>query len=52
MTQEDAASAAGIDVKRWQRLEAGEVNATVRTLCRVAKALKMTFWDLVSPARR
>lgn len=47
MTQEAAASRAGIDYKRWQRLEAGEVNATVRTLVRAAGALGTTFWELL-----
>ena len=48
-TQEAAASKAGIDVKRWQRIEAGEVNATIRTLVRVATALGMTVWELLGP---
>lgn len=46
LTQEEAAAAAEIDYKRWQRLEAGEVNATVRTLVRVAAALDVSFWEL------
>lgn len=50
LTQEAAAAAAGIDAKRWQRLEQGSVNATVRTLGRVAEALGMTFWALVGAA--
>jgi len=49
MTQEEAAAHAGIDYKRWQRLEAGDVNATVRTLVRVAAALEISFWGLVGP---
>jgi transcriptional regulator with XRE-family HTH domain len=48
MTQEDAAAAAGIDHKRWQRLEQGSVNPTVRTLSRVAMALGSTFWALLA----
>jgi len=48
LTQEEAASRAGIDYKRWQRLEAGEVNATVRTLVRAAKAVGTTFADLAT----
>lgn len=47
LTQEEAASRAGIDYKRLQRLEAGSVNPTVRTLDRVAKALGTDFWSLV-----
>jgi transcriptional regulator with XRE-family HTH domain len=50
LTQEDAAAAAGIDYKRWQELEAGRVNATMRTLVRVSGALGMTVWDLLGPA--
>ena len=48
LTQEDAAHRARIDYKRWQRLESGDVNATVRTLVRVAKALGVDFWTLVT----
>ncbi len=48
LTQEDAAHRAGIDVKRWQRLEYGEVNVTVRTLVRVAAACKTEFWTLLA----
>ena len=49
MTQEEAAAAAGMDYKRWQRLEEGVVNPTVRTLARVAKALGTDFWMLLAP---
>jgi transcriptional regulator with XRE-family HTH domain len=52
MTQEDAAHAAGIDYKRWQRLEQGSVNPTVKTLERAALALGMSFWDLVATPPR
>jgi transcriptional regulator with XRE-family HTH domain len=45
-TQEQAASDAGIDYKRWQRLESGTVNATVKTLNRAAGAVGVSFWDL------
>jgi transcriptional regulator with XRE-family HTH domain len=47
ITQEDAAHAAGIDYKRWQRLEAGEVNPTIKTLARVADAIGTDFWSLL-----
>jgi transcriptional regulator with XRE-family HTH domain len=43
ITQEQAAARAGIDVKRWQRLENGSVNATLRTLLRVARALDVSI---------
>ena len=47
LTQEAAASLAGIDWRRWQRLERGTVNPTVSTLLRVAQALGLDFWQLV-----
>jgi transcriptional regulator with XRE-family HTH domain len=49
LTQEQAASDSGIDYKRWQRLEEGSVNPTVKTLHRVAAALDIPFWDLFGP---
>ena len=49
LSQEDAAHRAGIDYKRWQRLETGRVNPTVRTLVRVSGALKTDLWTLLSP---
>lgn len=39
-TQEDVAHASGIAVRHYQKLEAGELNVTIRTLVRVAKALR------------
>jgi transcriptional regulator with XRE-family HTH domain len=48
LTQEQAAEKAGIDYKRWQRLEQGQVNPTVRTLVRVASALGTNFWALLA----
>lgn len=47
LTQEQAAHEAGIDAKRFQRLELGQVNATINTLARVARALGLTFWALL-----
>lgn len=41
ITQEEAANRAGIDYKRWQRLEQGTVNPTVATLARIAAALRV-----------
>lgn len=52
LTQEEAAAASGIDYKRWQRIEAGSVNCTIRTLVRVADALGVGFWDLTERPRR
>jgi transcriptional regulator with XRE-family HTH domain len=48
ITQEAAAATAGIDHKRWQRLEQGTVNPTARTLVRVAMAVGLTFWGLLA----
>jgi transcriptional regulator with XRE-family HTH domain len=47
LTQEEAASRAAIDYKRWQRLEQGVVNPTVTTLARVAQAMDTNFWTLL-----
>lgn len=47
-TQEQAAHRAGMDYKRWQRLEAGEVNATVRTLIRAALAVEVDLPRLLA----
>jgi transcriptional regulator with XRE-family HTH domain len=47
LTQEEAAHTAGIDYKRWQRLERGAVNPTVKTLARSAEAMGSSCWDLV-----
>jgi transcriptional regulator with XRE-family HTH domain len=46
MSQEDAAAASGIDYKRIQRIEAGSVNITVKTLVRLTSALGTTVWRL------
>ena len=47
LTQEEAASRAGLDARRWQRIEQGVVNLTVRTMARVSSALDVSFWDLL-----
>jgi len=47
LTQEQAAHKAGIDYKRWQRLEGGTVNATLRTLLRVAETLEVNVWAML-----
>lgn len=54
LTQEAVASRTGIDYKRYQRLEQGVVNATIRTLARVAAAVGSNVWDLltVKPRRQ
>jgi transcriptional regulator with XRE-family HTH domain len=47
LSQEEAAARAGIDDKRWQKLEAGTVNPTVKTLYRVARTLGLDFLELL-----
>ena len=47
LTQEKAAAEAGIGYKRYQRIEGGGVNLTLRTLHRVAKALGTDLSALV-----
>lgn len=47
ISQEAAAAEAGIEPKRYQRLELGSVNATLNTLVRVAAALKTDFWTMI-----
>jgi hypothetical protein len=46
------AARAGIDYKRYQRIEQGSVNTTVRTLDRIAAAMELEFWQLMGPAAR
>lgn len=41
-TQEQAAEACGIAVRHFQKIEAGDVNMTVATLVRVAKAFRVS----------
>lgn len=54
LTQEALAARADIDYRRYQRLEQGRVNATFRTLVRIASALRVTVWELLAgtPAGR
>ena len=52
LTQEEAAARANIDYKRWQRLEYGEVNPTATTLLRVADAVEVDVWRLLTPAKK
>jgi transcriptional regulator with XRE-family HTH domain len=47
LTQEQVAAHAGIGYKRYQELERGKVNMTVRTLVRISGALGLDFWELV-----
>jgi transcriptional regulator with XRE-family HTH domain len=52
LTQEEASARAEIDYKRYQRIEAGSVNVTVKTLVRIASAFEITFLGLFSEPRR
>ena len=52
LTQEDASDRSGIDYKRWQRLEAGQVNPTIKTLVRVAEALEIDVWVMLEGKTR
>jgi transcriptional regulator with XRE-family HTH domain len=47
LSQEEAAGRAKIGYKRWQEIEGARVNATIRTLARMAAALDVDFWDIV-----
>lgn len=45
----DAAERAGMHWRLWQKIEAGDTNATLQTLVRLAKALGVDAADLLSP---
>ena len=46
LTQESAAQAMEMSTRHFQKLEAGQLNITLRTLARVAKALDMELSEL------
>jgi len=46
LTVEEAAHGGGIHWRHWQKLEAAEMNATLRTLVRVAAALDLGMSEL------
>ncbi len=46
LTQEQVAELANIDTKRLQRIEAGTVNVTVKTLVRIGNAIGISIWQL------
>jgi transcriptional regulator with XRE-family HTH domain len=52
LSQEEAAARASIGYKRWQQIESGRLNPTVRTLVRIAGALGVELWDIVRPSKR
>jgi transcriptional regulator with XRE-family HTH domain len=47
LTLEQAAERAEMAWRHWQKVEAGEVNATLRTLARLAEALGTTAAELL-----
>ena len=46
LTQEGLAAQAGMAVRHVQKIEAGEVNVTIRTLAKIAQALGLNISDL------
>lgn len=47
MTVEQAADAAGMHPRHWQKLEAGDVGATLSTLARLAVSFDVDAADLL-----
>jgi transcriptional regulator with XRE-family HTH domain len=47
LSQEEAASRAGIGYKRWQEIEGGAANPTIRTLDRIATTLGVEIWNIL-----
>lgn len=47
LTQEDAAERIQIATRHYQKLEPGDLNLTLRTLCRLADALQTVASDLL-----
>lgn len=45
LTQESFAERGEFDVRHMQKLEAGELNVSLRTLCRLASALRLTLGE-------
>lgn len=47
LTQEDVAELLGIATRHYQKIEAGEINVTLRTISRLCVALKVNARDLL-----
>jgi transcriptional regulator with XRE-family HTH domain len=47
LTQEEVADILGMAVRHYQKIEAGELNITLRTLARVASAVRTSPSDLL-----
>jgi transcriptional regulator with XRE-family HTH domain len=50
LTLETASERSGIHWRHWQKIEAGEVNVTLKTLARLARALDVHVYVLLRPA--
>lgn len=50
ISQETLSDLTGIAYRRYQTLEAGTANTTIKTLVRIADALEVDVWDLLSGA--
>ena len=48
LTQEDVADRLGLVTRQYQKLESGQVNVTLRTLCRIAAALETSVSALLT----
>ena len=48
LTQEQAAEATGINWRHWQKLEAGDVNVTLKTLGKICDGMGVEIRDLFS----
>jgi transcriptional regulator with XRE-family HTH domain len=47
LTQEEAAGASDIAPRHYQKLEAGELNVTLRTLVKIGEALHVSLAELL-----
>jgi transcriptional regulator with XRE-family HTH domain len=52
LTLEEVAHRAGMHWRHWQKVEAGEVNATLKTLARLSDALGVDPAELLKPEAR
>jgi transcriptional regulator with XRE-family HTH domain len=52
LTLEQAAERSGMYWRHWQKVEAGEVNATLRTLARLGLALEVDPGELIGASKR
>jgi len=51
MTQEEAAETVGVNWRHWQKLEAGEVNVTLKTLAKICEGMGVDIRKLFTPPR-